>query len=147
MHRRYLHQSIRDEITAVHPTEAWLFAQELLGNPVPRIAPAVAEARRQRAELEWLASFSTRHEEELQRLRSAEAAARADRELLEFLADISTEYEDKLRSLLREEAELREAQERVERFHQHRGTGISRVQEAGWDASKHPRSGSAPNPG
>ena len=147
MHRNVRNRSVREEVAPVHPTEAWLFAQELLGNPVPRVGPAAAEARRQRAELEWLASFSTRHEEELQRLRSAEVAARADRELLEFLADISTEHEDKLREVLWEEAELREAQERVERFHQRQRGDISHVQEAGWDASKHPRRGSAPNAG
>jgi len=144
MHRHVRNRSVREEVAPVHATEAWLFAQELLGNPVPRVAPAAAEARRQRAELEWLASFSTRHEEELQRLRSAEAA---DRELLEFLADISTEYEDKLREVLREEAELRESQECVERYHQRQRGEVSHVQEAGWDASKHPRAGSPPNPG
>jgi len=42
-----------------HP-EAWLFAQEILGRPIPR-PPSAAAARRDREQLEWLASISDRH--------------------------------------------------------------------------------------
>jgi hypothetical protein len=93
------------ETTPAVPTEAWLFAQQLLGNPIPNPAAATAEASRQREQLEWLASISTRHEAELRRVQSEEAQARHERELLEFLAAISTEHEIKLRHILEEEAE------------------------------------------
>jgi hypothetical protein len=90
--------------------------------------------------LEWLASFSTRHADELRRLQSAEAEARRQRELLEWLAQISEEHERKLRRLLQEEAAAREFQRRAEQLS---GTML----EANWDPAKHPRLGGPPNAG
>ena len=78
------------------PSEAWLFAQAILGKPVPRIARPEVKARAKREGLERLAQYSTRHAEELRRLRAAEVEARHDRELLEWAAQISTEAADKL---------------------------------------------------
>ena len=48
------------------------FAQAILGRPVPSRNPEVI-AREKLAQLEWLATFSPRHEEELRRLRREEA--------------------------------------------------------------------------
>src|ERR1051325_421230 len=89
------------------PREAWLFAQEILGKPIPRIVGREANARAARVELERLAQFSTRHADELRKLEAAEAAARHDRQLLEWAAGISTRAEEKLRALQRKEAEER----------------------------------------
>jgi hypothetical protein len=58
------------------PSEAWLFAQAILGKPIPRIISPLAQAKAKREELERLAQFSSRHAEELRQLQSAEAEAR-----------------------------------------------------------------------
>jgi hypothetical protein len=55
------------------PSEAWLFAQAILGKPLPTIISPEAKARTDREELARLAQFSTRHSEQLRALRSAEA--------------------------------------------------------------------------
>ena len=98
------------------PTEAWLFAQAVLGKPIPKIVRPEVLARAKRAELEEWAPFSSRHAEELRSLQSAEAEAAHDRELLEFRAQISTKAADELRALQRQEAEEREAWRRAEQF-------------------------------
>ncbi len=98
------------------PSEAWLFAQAILGKPIPRIVSPERKARAEREELQRLALFSTRHADELRKLEAAEAAARHDREILEWAAGISTEAEAKLRALQRKEAEEREAWRRAEIF-------------------------------
>jgi hypothetical protein len=64
------------------------FAQAILGRPVPSRNPEVI-AREKLAQLEWLATFSPRHEEELRRLRREEAKAREKQEHLAWLASIS----------------------------------------------------------
>jgi hypothetical protein len=64
------------------------FAQAILGRPVPSRNPEV-RAREKLAQLEWLATFSPRHEEELRRLRREEAQAREKQEHLAWLASIS----------------------------------------------------------
>ena len=87
-----------------------------------------------REQLEWLASISDRHRDELRRLQSAEAEARHQRELLAWLAQISPRHERQLHGLLSEEAEAREAQERCKWL-----VESSNVQEAQWDPSRHPR--------
>lgn len=56
------------------PSEAWLFAQELLGNPVP--ASAGHDSSAELKYREWLAQISPRHEEELRKRRSDEHEAR-----------------------------------------------------------------------
>jgi hypothetical protein len=114
------------------PSEAWLFAQAILGNPIPRIVDPTSAARATREELERLAEFSSKHAEELRRLQSAEAEARRQRELLEWAAGISTHAEEKLRALQRKEAQEREAWRRAERF-------VESLLEGTWDPSKHPR--------
>ena len=43
------------------PTESWLFAQAILGKPIPRIVSPEARTRAKREELERLAQFSPRH--------------------------------------------------------------------------------------
>jgi hypothetical protein len=64
------------------------FAQAILGRRVPSRNPEVI-AQEKRAQLEWLATFSPRHEEELRRLRREEARAREREEHLAWLASIS----------------------------------------------------------
>ena len=98
------------------PTESWLFAQAILGKPIPRIVSPEARTRAKREELERLAQFSPRHAEELRRLKTAEVEARRAREVLEWAAGISTHAEEKLRTLERKEAEEREAWRRAERY-------------------------------
>jgi hypothetical protein len=137
----------RDEyIAAVNngtpPTAGWLFAQAIFGKPIPNPASAHAETRRQREELERLATISPRHAAELRRQESEEAEARHDRELLEWLAQISPEHASKLRSIERAEAEEREAHEVWQQFYDD-----SIVQEGRWDPSKHPRGGDPVNRG
>ncbi len=115
------------------PSEAWLFAQALLGKPVPSPCVAEADARAEREHLAWLASISPQHERQLRSLLSKEAEARAQRELLEWLATISPRHESQLRSLLVSEAQVRDAQERMQWLAEG-----SHAQEAQWDPSKHP---------
>jgi len=121
-------------------TEAWLFAQEILGRPIPR-PPSAAAARRDREQLEWLASISDRHAAELSRLRGAEAEARHQRAMLEWLATISDRHAAELRRLQAAEAEAREGNS----LGQCHGNG-SLVNEA-WVPSQHPRLGGPPNAG
>jgi hypothetical protein len=87
------------------PSEAWLFAQSILGRPIPRMMPPEAKAKAQREDLGRRARFSHRHAEELRRRQSTEANARRDRELMEWAAQISTEAKDKLRAIQQIEAQ------------------------------------------
>ncbi len=87
------------------PSEAWLFAQALLGKPVSRTVRPLGKANTQREELARLAHFSSRHAEELRRVQAAEREARRERELLEWAAQISTEAQDKLRAIQRIETQ------------------------------------------
>jgi hypothetical protein len=130
------------EVDASPPSEALQFAQALLGKSIPNPAAAKAEARIERERLEWLATISPRHEQELRRLQSAEAEARRQREQLEWLATISTRHENELRRLQAAEAQARNVQAYYERL-----VRSSNLEEATWDPSKHPRRGGAPNAG
>jgi hypothetical protein len=114
------------------PSEAWLFAQIVLGRPIPTIIGPETAARLKRQELESLAQFSTRHGEELRKLDAAEAETRHDREQLDWAAQISSRAEDQLRKLQRQEAEEREAWRRAEQF-------AAQLLEGNWDPSQHPR--------
>jgi hypothetical protein len=78
-----LSKQAEDGSDGAPPSEAWLFAQAILGNPIPRIVSPEAKARAEREELERLAQFSSRHAQELRRLQTAEAEARRKRELLD----------------------------------------------------------------
>ncbi len=115
------------------PSESWLFAQAILGKPIPRIVSPRARARARREELERLAEFSVRHAEELRKLDAAEAQARHDREVLEWAAGISERAADKLRALQRKEAAEREAWRRADLFAE------ALLEHKPWDSSKHPR--------
>ena len=95
------------------PTEAWLFAQAILGKPIPKIVSPETRARAKREELERLAQFYSHHAEELHSLQRAAAEARHDREVLEFAAKISTRAEAKLAAIVRKETEQREAWRRA----------------------------------
>jgi hypothetical protein len=57
------------------PSEAWLFAQEIHGKPIPRIVSSAAQAKAKRDELERLAQVSTSHASELRKLQIAEVEA------------------------------------------------------------------------
>jgi hypothetical protein len=122
--------------------EAWLFAQAILGKPVPNPHQARDAARAERERLEWLAQISPRHAGELRKLQSSEAEARRERELLVWAAGISTKAEAKLCTLLREEAEAPEAQDRHERLYEAYSTSVTE-----WDEVDHPRRGYGPHPG
>jgi hypothetical protein len=122
------------------PTEAWRFAQAVLGKPIPRIVRPEVKARAERQELEQLARLLPRYAEELRRLQAAEAKAWHDRELLEWAARISTKCADELRALQWKEAEEREAWRRAEKF-------VESLLAGNWDPSKHPRLGGPPNAG
>ncbi len=113
-------------------SEAWLFAQAILGNPIPTIVSRHARAKARREELQWLATFSPKHVEELRRLVAAESEARRQHELLQWAAKISTRAEEKLRALQREQAKEREGWRRAEQF-------VESLLEGAWDPSKHPR--------
>jgi hypothetical protein len=123
------------------PSEAWYFAEALLGKPVSHPAAAARDAGVDREQLEWLAQISTRHEAQLRKLQSDEAEAQRQRKQLEWLASISEEHQRKLRMLLQEEAEARHACQLYERLFE-----AHTAQEA-WDPAKHPRQGGPPNPG
>ena len=71
------------------PSEAWLFAQALLGKPVPNPLRAEADARIRRERLEWLAAISPEDARRVRGQLSEEADAKAERELLEWVAQIS----------------------------------------------------------
>jgi hypothetical protein len=115
------------------PSEAWLFAQAILGRPTPRILSPQDQANAHRAELERLAQFSSRHARALRELQASEAQARRDRELLEWAAGISTEAERKLRAIQQLEAQQRRAWHAVEQFTE----ADSLVTE--WNETDHPR--------
>jgi hypothetical protein len=121
------------------PSEAWLFAQAILGNPLPDPRAADAHSRHERELLEFAASISDRARDELRRVQADEAQARRDRDLLEWVAPISEKHERELRELQQEEAEAR-----------HRYTRLIEaleLQEAQWDPARHPRRGGPPNAG
>jgi hypothetical protein len=129
---RNLPKSPGDGYDGLAPSETWLFAQAILGKPIPRIVSPERKARAERENLERLAQFSSRHADELRRLQSAEAKARHDRELLEWAAGISTRAEHELRALQRKESEDREAWRRAEQY-------AKKLLEGSWDSSEHPR--------
>ena len=131
---RNFRKPARHEANASPPSESWLFAQALLGKPIPNPASAQAEARAKRVQLEWLASFSTEHEAQLRRLQCEEAEARHKRELLQWLATFSTEHERELRRVQAREAEAFDAQASWERFYE----GYS-ASHAEWAEVDHPR--------
>ena len=79
--RRSFRGETTDRNPPCRPTEAWLFAQALLGNPIPTAFGAEAEAKRNREQLEWLAGISTRHEEELRQVQAPEAQAPRPRDV------------------------------------------------------------------
>jgi hypothetical protein len=140
---RYFRETIVTEGTrSSPPSEVLLFAQAILGKPISRPDGALVASRARRAQLEWLATISDRHRDEVRRLQSAEAEARRQRQQLEWLAQISEEHERKLRVSLREEADRAEAQRRYERLVEDLA-----LQEAQWDPAKHPRRGGPPNAG
>jgi hypothetical protein len=123
-------------------SDAWLFAQALLGKAAPSASSAAADERAKREQLTWLANISSEHESQLRRSLSEESDATADRAQLQWLAEISPSHESQLRRLLAVEAEAREAQGRIERL-----VEGSTLQEFQWDPGKHPRRGGAPNAG
>lgn len=58
------------------PDDTWLFAQAVLGNPIPDPSAAARRARADREQLEWLALISDEHEGKLRALLREEAEAR-----------------------------------------------------------------------
>ena len=118
------------------PSEAWLFAQAILGKPIPDPDTAATRAREEREQLERLARFSRRHAGELRKLERTEAEGRRIRESLIWAAGISAEAQAKLRKLLREEAEAAEAQQRWERYYE---DYLARITEWNPDQPRQPK--------
>ena len=131
---RNLSKQTGDSSDSAAPSVAWLFAQCILGKPIPDPAAAARCARADREQLEWLAQISTTHAEQLRRLQGAEGEARHQRELLEWPAQISTEHAAELRRLKVEEYEAQEAQQRWEQYYQEYSANVTE-----WNEVDHPR--------
>jgi hypothetical protein len=141
MDRRNDRHTVQDSDNSP-PSEAWLFAQAILGKPIPRVASREANVRADREFQDFVASISPEYNRRLQDEQAARAAAAADRELLQWAAQISARAQRQLEQLLAAEAEARESQQRAEAFLE-----ALHAQEAYWDPSKHPRLGHDPNAG
>jgi hypothetical protein len=139
MYHRSRSASIAGPADGSAPTAAWLFAQAILGNPIPDPRAEAERSRHERELLEFAESISDRARDELRRVQAEEAQVRRDRELLEWVAPISEKRERELRELQREEAEARQRYTRL--------IESLELQEAQWDPSKHPRRGGPPNAG
>jgi hypothetical protein len=100
------------------PTEAWLFAQVLLGRPIPPIVGPEAKARAERQDLECRAAYSPRHAAKLRSVQAAETEARRKRAVLEWAAQISPDAEAELQKLRQRDADLCDASRRVEQFYE-----------------------------
>ncbi len=134
MDRKFHKGPAPDGAGASPPSAAWLFAQALLGKPVPSPFRAEADARARREHLEWLAQISPEDARRVRGQLSEGTDAKAQRKHLEWLAAISPEHEVKRRGLLRAEAEARETREHWEWLAE-----VSTVHEGNWDPSQHPR--------
>jgi hypothetical protein len=86
---RYFRKQPADGSDASPPSEAWLFAQAVLGKPVPSPFRAEAEARARREHQEWLAQISPEDARQVRGQLSEEAEAKAQQELLEWVGEIS----------------------------------------------------------
>lgn len=115
------------------PSEAWLFAQAILGRPTPQAVRPEIKARIRRAELEKLAPLSDRHAQELRNLQAAERDARRNRELLQWAAQISTEAQEKLRAIRQVEEQQRRTWHAIEQFAEAEWFGTE------WNEADHPR--------
>jgi hypothetical protein len=122
------------------PSEAWLFAQAILGKPLPCIASLRAASRAKRKELERQAYLARRLANGRHEPPPSDAELRHQREILEWAAQISTKCESELRTLQWLEDQEREAWRRAEQF-------VELLLEDHWDPSKHPRLGGPPNAG
>jgi len=165
MGRYFRNESAPQGAAASPPSAAWLFAQAVLGNPLPSPAAAEAEARAKREQYEFLAAIAPERARELRGQLCPEVDARANRELLEFLEQIAPERAHELRDRLREEADPRAQREQLEwpaaisPTHESQlrsrlrtvaepsesqarwqwPAGGSSLHEAQWDSDKHPR--------
>src|SRR5690348_6867931 len=68
-------RSTHDGSDASPPSEAWLFAQAILGRPIPQIISPDAKAQVKREELERTAQFSASHADELRRRQASELSS------------------------------------------------------------------------
>jgi hypothetical protein len=105
MDRYFRNESAPEGPDGSPPSEAWLFAQAVLGNPVPSDSEAEAEARAKREQYEFLEQIAPERARELRGQLCEEAEARANREQLEFLEQIAPERARELRGRLSEEAD------------------------------------------
>jgi hypothetical protein len=116
------------------PSEAWLFAQAILGNSIPKIVRPVrsSELVAEQAAYDAPRCGAGRPK--------SEADAHHERELLEWAAQISGDCETKLSAIKLREAEIDEAWARAERF-------AETLTNRSFDPSKHPRGGNPENRG
>lgn len=115
------------------------FVQDLLGRPASDMSGARASAQATLDHLSWLSDISSEHQDPIRSLQSAQAKAQHDREHLRWLAKISPDHERRLRHLEQAEAQARQTEFSAGQPHH------ELVLE--WDAAKHPRRGTSPNPG
>jgi hypothetical protein len=71
------------------PNAAWLFAQAVLGKPVPSASRQEADARARREHLEWLAQISPEDARRVRGRLSEEVDIKAQQDLLEWVAEIT----------------------------------------------------------
>lgn len=124
------------------PSDAWIFAQQLLGKPITRPPSKGRVAGIDPEQLAWLESVSP---DSIDRLRDSlreEHDPTVERSQLEWLAEVSSRHENQLRRIRILEAAAEELQSRSQRSEEG-----STLQEAQWDPGKHPRRGGQPNAG
>ncbi len=123
-------------------SDAWIFAQQLLGKPIPSASSQEVAARVEHEHLLWLAAVSP---DSIDRLRDSlreEHDPTFEQSQLEWLADVSSRHESQLRRVRVLETAAEEVRSRSQRPEEG-----STFQEAQWDPGKHPRRGGAPNAG
>jgi hypothetical protein len=93
MDREFCEQSHTKAVGGSTPSDAWLFAQALLGNVPLTVSEPGANPGAKREHLAWLAKVSTEHQRRVRGLLEAEADARKRQDHLEWLGRILTEQE------------------------------------------------------
>ena len=124
----------KEVVVDVRPSDSWIFAQLLLGKPLPRIVTPQIRETAKLAEMVRLLGNSSRQAEELLGMEAAEPDALCRRELLEWSATISTRAEDELLALRCKESEEREARRRISRLFENPSDRIIE-----WQEADHPR--------
>lgn len=129
----------RSYLKGIHGFGEFRHSQSDPGDRPPQTARR--ESHGERPPVEFLSEFSTRHAEELRRLRSTDDDASRERRLLGWCAQFSSRSETRLRELTEKEIASKSLPQPGEQF-----TRALRESRS-WDASKHPRGGYPENRG